>query len=588
LGIVIATVLAVAACGPQGGAVSPPAAPLAQGARHAQGAAPPAAQALRAPLVEGIGETAFAITTSVPMARRFFRQGLLLAWAFDHAEAARSFREAVRLDPGCAMCEWGLAYVTGPNVNRPYRDRLAEASGHARRAVELAAAATPREQALTRALAERYGVDVGVPAAVPVTVSPPAEGGAICSARALAGTDPLDLAYARAMARVAAEFPEDADVAVLYAEALLMLSPWEWWGDDGVAGNGVPEAVAVLERVLQRTPGHVGANHYLIHALEQSPEPGRALPAAERLGSLAPSAGHLVHMPAHVYVRVGRYADASRANEAAIAGDAALFAQMRAAGFEPVGQTSHHHHFLWASAGMEGRGAAAIEAASDLAARAAGPGEPFGPGTNDYFLALPLLAQVRFARWEAILATPELRGASPYPGGVWHYARGVAFARTGDIAAARAELAALERAAAAPALRELEVKGIDPLAALLGVAVESLRGETALAAGRRGEALARLRAAVALEDALEAEEPPLWAASTRIALGGALLASGRPREAAAVFREDLARHPDNGWALYGLAESLQRQGLRNEAAKAATAYRTAWARADVGRPDARY
>lgn len=538
------------------------------------------ADGLAAPQIDGIGRTSFAITTGSPVARRYFAQGLLLAWAFEHGEAERSFREAVRSDPGCAMCEWGVAYVRGPNINHPYRDGAAEAAKHVRRALALAPRASAREQALIEALAVRYDVAAAGKGA-------PAAAAAWCSARKDADVDPRDVAYAQAMSDVARAFPDDPDIRVLHAEALLLLAPWTWWRA-GVPAAGTLQAIEELEAALALAPDHTGANHYLIHALEQSPTPERALAAAQRLGALAPNAGHLVHMPSHIYMRVGRYADASRANVEAIAADERFAARIRAQGAQPLGDVSHHRHFLWAAAAMEGRGAEAAAAARALAAQVGPDDRPFGRAGNAYFAALPLFALVRFARWDEILAAPAPAGPTAYPRGVWHYARGIALARLGRTREAQAELSALEAAADDDSLAGLSFKGIDPLDSYLRVGIESLRGEIALARGRHGEAIARLRDAVQREDALEAEEPRSWAAPQRHALGAALLVAGRPREAERVFREDLALHPGNGWALYGLAESLRRQGRGNEAERVREQFRAAWSRADLARPDTRY
>jgi tetratricopeptide (TPR) repeat protein len=394
------------------------------------------------------------------------------------------------------------------------------------------------------------------------------------------------------MASVARAFPDDDEVTVLYAEALLMLSSWQWWSRDGAPREGTLAAIDTLERVLARSPGYAGANHFLIHALEASPAPRRALAAAERLGELAPDAGHMVHMPSHIFVRVGRYADAVRANRQAIDADSRLQAQLRVQGFAPLGSVSHHHHFLWASASMLGQGATALEAARALAREAAEPEPPFGDGgSNDYFLALPWLAQVRFARWDDILAEPEPQWpahASAYPRAIRHYARGIAYARTGRPASAAKELAAMRVAASGPGLEDLTLKGIDELKDVLALGEASLHGEVLLAQRRFGRAIESLRRAVELEDALESEEPPPWAIPARQALGSALLLAGRPDEAARVFRADLDRHPENGWALYGLAESLRRARRGAEAASVQARFDTAWQAADIRVPDARY
>lgn len=555
-------------------------------AGEARPGAVPAGQPL-APLIDGLGRHGYPISTRVPLAQRYFDQGLVLAWAFDFPEADRSFREALRLDPQCAMCAWGVAYARGPNINHPDRSQLARALPYAELAVALAPAAPPNEQALIRALAVRYGVDAGRVPAPGVKDAPPVQW---CITRPpSADTDPLDYAYAQAMNEVEQRFPQDLDIALLHAEALLLLAPWDWWSRSGEPRVGTLEAIAILERILAAYPEHPGANHYLIHALEGSPTPERALAAALRLGELAPAAGHLVHMPSHIFIRVGRYADASRANEAAIEADRNVARQVRAQGFEVLTHVSHHHHFLWATTTLEGRGRDALAAARTLADEAARDGEPFGAdGTNDYFLALPLATQVRFARFDEVLAAAQPGGVTAYPRAVWHWARGIAHARAGRAGAAREELAQLERAAADASLDGRTVKGIDALRELLAVGQAQLAGEIALAQRRVAEALGHFRHAVALEEALEAEEPPVWGLPARLSLASALLLSGRAQEAEREFRAHLRAFPANGWALYGLAESLRRQGRSAEAMRAAAQFRSAWARADLPRPDPRY
>lgn len=540
-----------------------------------------------APLIDGLGRTSVRISTRSALVQRYFDQGIVLAWGFDYAEAARAFAEAAQLDPQCAMCEWGRAHVLGPNINHPQRTQLDAARVHTRRATALAANATPREQALIRAQALRFGLDSAAPRAAETKPEVPAS---MCVTRPPAGdTDPLDLAYAQEMGRIAALFPDDADIALLHAEALLQLAPWDWWTGTGEPREGTLTAVAVLEKILTRAPDHPGANHYLIHALEGSPTPQRALAAAERLGTLVPAAGHLVHMPAHIFVRLGRYDDATHANQAAIAADATLAAQLRAQGFAPLSHPSHHQHFLWSTAAMQGRADIASAAARVLADEAAREGKPSAAdGSTEYFLALPLFVQVRFAQWGDVLAAPEPRGATTYPSAVWHWARGLAHARTGAATQAQRELAAFDRAAADPSLAGLTWKGIDDLTALLAIARVSLEGELALSRKSYASAVKALRHAVELEDALEAEEPPPWAYPTRHALGSALLIAGRAREAERVFRDDLHRHPANGWALYGLAESLRRQAQRTDAERIAAEFARAWRAAGDTRPDARY
>jgi tetratricopeptide (TPR) repeat protein len=542
---------------------------------------------LPAPVIQGLGTHTMPITTASPQAQRYFDQGLALAWAFDFYEAARAFDAALKLDPQCAMCAWGVGYTTGPNINAPIRGDLTTAIGYAQRALQLAPKATPREQALIRALAVRYGIDAATPVApIDPRLAPPPS---LCITRPPPDADPLDLAYANALAAVQAQFPDDLGIALLHAESLLQLSPWDWWDKQGEPRAGTPEAIAILEAILARDPNHAAANHYLIHAYERSPTPERALAAADRLGALAPAAGHMVHMPAHIYMRLGRYADASRANQAAIDADANVAAQLRAQGFEPLSHISHHEHFLWSSATLEGRRGAALAAAQALATKAASGGEPFGAGgSNDYFLVLPLLAQVRFGEWDAVLAAPQPTGRSSFPKAAWHWARGTAFARKGDASAAAIELAALQAAAADPSLTDKTLKSIDPLTALLAVGIASLQGEIALARKQAAQTIAHLRRAVELQAELDAHEPPPWPQSLTAELGSALLLAGKPADAERAFREDLKHYPANGWALYGLAESLRRQGKRAQAAQVEAEFKRAWAAADVARPDARY
>jgi tetratricopeptide (TPR) repeat protein len=542
-----------------------------------------------APRLQGVGRSDFAVTTQSTQARAFFNQGLSLAFAFDHGEARRAFAEALRLDPACAICAWGLSYVTGPYVNRPERDDLVATRAHVQRALQLSAGAGERERALIRAQAVRVGVDPAQPVAAGYAKvsEAPLPPGALCVTRVPQDADPADVAYAQAMARVAFDYPDDTDIGVLHAEALMMLAPWDWWSRKGDPNDGTREAIIELTRVLARAPEHAGALHYLIHAYEQSPTPDKAVDAAQRLPALAPQAGHLVHMPAHIWMRLGRYADATSANEAAVEADTALAAQMRAQGFAPLAQPSHHFHFLWSSASLQGAGAVAIGAADEVAAVAAAGDTTFGGG-NDYFLALPLFARVRFARWDEIDAMPAPVGASVYPKAMWHWARGIAQARRGNAAASERELAALRVLMPDPSLNDRLFKGVDELRAFLEIGVASLQGEVHAARRQWPQAIAELARAVQLEEALEGEEPPPWATSTQVDLASAQLLAGRAKEAERSARADLARYPANGWALYVLAESLRRQGRAAESAQVRAEFVRAWQHADLPRPDARY
>ncbi len=548
---------------------------------------PPAASrtepvALRAPLIRGLGSHRHPITTSVPMTQRLFDQGLLLAWAFDYPEAARSFREAARLDPACAMCEWGIAYASGRNINNPFA-ASATAARHAARAQALSANASARERAYIGALSLRYGL------AAAAAISGEQRGKrALCGpARSNGAAEPheqWDRQYAEAMGAVARAYPDDPDALALHAEAMMMLAPWDWWDKAGTPRAATPAAERILERILARDRRHPAANHFYVHLLEASPYPERALGAASRLERLLPGAAHLVHMPAHIYMRIGRYHDATRVNQAAIEADLRLSHQLREQGFEPLSHHAHHHHFLWAAAAMEGRSEIAFAAAAHLAAIAARPGEPFGAdGSNHYYLALPLLAQVRFQRWSEILASSEPHGPS-FVRGIWLFARGMAEAASGDTAAATRRLQALARVRAEPVLETQSLKGIDTLAALIDIASATLRGTIELAQRNFDAAVASLEAAVRLESQLEDEEPPAWLGPARHALGGALLAAARGHEAERVFREDLRRNPANGWGLFGLARSVRLQGDSVSADQVAAAASNAWRHADIPPP----
>ena len=518
-------------------------------------AAAPVAGA-EAPLLDGMG-THRRHASGNATAQRYFDQGMVLAWGFNPAEAARSFEAATRLDPNCALCFWGLAWALGPNLNSDMEPgaapRVAAALSRAR---ALAAKASPADRALIAALGARH------PAA--------------------AKGVPDEEAYATRMRDAARRFPRDADMATLAAEAIMNAHPYDWWERGGKPQPWTREIVALLERALALAPDHPGAHHYWVHLMESSADPARGLASAQRLETLVPGSGHLLHMPAHIYMRTGRYRDASAANERSIAADARYVAQVQAQGAYLVGYAAHNQHFLWASAAMEGRSAAAIAAARAAYRTACGPGrEDRSTGILQHYYALPLYALVRFGRWSEILRDtlpPEV--SEPYPTAVWHFARGMAYARTGDPAGAKRELAQLERVAADPALARVKVKNINTTAALARIAVLTLRAEIALAERRYAAAVADLEQATVVEDGLEYDEPHVWLAPTRHALGAALIAAGRPAEAERVYREDLAHYPENGWSLKGLARALEAQGRREEARAVEARYRAAWSRAD--------
>lgn len=521
---------------------------------------PAAASGPTAPLLEGLGDHHHPVDTDVALSQRYFDQGLMLAYGFNHAEAARSFREAQRLDPDCAMAYWGEALVLGPNINAAMEAADVPLAWKAlQRARILAATAPESERAYIEALAARY------------LAQPPDDRSA------------LDQAYADAMRELARRYPEDLDAQTLFAEALMDTTPWNYWLPDGEPRPVTNEILETLDRVLAVDPYHEGANHLYIHAVEAGrPEAGAG--AADRLGGLAPGAGHLVHMPAHIYVRLGRYQDASEANERAIASDDSYVTQCHAQGVYPLSYMPHNHHFLWYSAAMEGRSARSIAAARHISDNVdtemmAKPGY----GALQHFYVMPWYAWVRFRKWDRILSSAPPESDLPYPTAVWHYARGMALARTGRSTEAESELDALSKLADDPRLDGVMIF-VNSTRNILGIARASLAAEIAAERGDIQEALALLGDAVELEDALTYDEPPPWHTPTRQSLGAALLDAGRAADAERVYREDLARYPANGWSLFGLQQALATQGRAEEAAETGRLFETAWRRADVS-PD---
>ncbi|MDP1648147.1 MAG: hypothetical protein Q8M01_08095 [Rubrivivax sp.] len=492
------------------------------------------------------------------LVRRYFAQGMVLAWGFNPQEAARSFEGAVRLAPRCAACHWGLAWALGPTINADMSPadaaRVAAALRQARRQRRRASV---RFGELIAALSARH----------------PGPGAAEID----------EEAYAERMRALAARHPRDADIAVLAAESLLNLHPYDWWRPDGRALPWTAEIVALLARALEIAPGHPGANHYWVHLFEQSATPERAATQADRLRTLVPGSGHLLHMPAHIDMRIGRYDEASAANERSIAADLRYLAQVDAQGAYRVGYVAHNHHFLWASAAMQGRSRAAIAATLAAWPAACGPRPgDLGSGALQHYAVLPLHALVRFGRWQEILTrTRPPDGNAPYLLAMWHYARGTAWARSQRLHEARAALMQLQAVAAESALQTTKVKNVNAASALVRIALLTLQADLAALDGRQGETVALLEQAAAAEDALAHDEPHLWLAPTRHALGAALLDARRAVDAERVYRQDLRHYPENGWSLVGLVEALRRQGRDGEARATQARFEVAWRDADV-------
>jgi tetratricopeptide (TPR) repeat protein len=507
-------------------------------------------------LYDTLGSYSYRITTKSAEAQRWFDQGLRLVYAFNHHEAQRAFKEAARLDPSCAMCYWGIAITEGSNYNDPTNaDREKKAASAAQEALGLSAGARPAERGMIEALAKRHSTD---PAAKRET---------------------LDRAYADAMREVARQFPDDLEAGTFFADSMMNLRPWNLWTVDGAPQPGTEELVATLERVIAKNPNHPGALHLYIHAVEASKEPGRAEAAADRLRPLMPGAGHLVHMPSHIYWRIGRYADAVTVNTVAADADRAYF---KTANPSPIYRGLYYPHnidFIWQSASMQGRSAETIRAAREFASNAPPEMIKQMPDMETAPVA-PIVALVRFGRWDEVLAYPAPPREWPYTSGVWHYARGVAFNAKGQAEGATRELRALEGILqSVPPERTVafffRTKNVLQLAANL------LAGEIAAKAGDFSTAERLLRAAVAEQDSHWFTEPPPWYFPVRQSLGAVLLQAGRASDAEQVYREDLRRNPANGWSLFGLAQSLRAQGKTAEAAQVDESFRKAWTQADV-------
>ena len=552
---------ALAACSPDTTSPAPTAPGTTEGTSGTEATQALVARA-GAPLFDGMGDYHRAITTTDLGAQRYFDQGMVLAFGFNHAEAIRSFRAAQRLDDRCAMCYWGEALATGPNINVTAKGKAImspadQVSAYAalQKAVERRQYASALEAELIDALAARYS---------PAPVD---------------DRDPLDRAYASALGELARQYPADDDIAAMYAEAWMNTMPWNYWSDAGTPRPEIAPVIAALEASIARNPRHPLTLHLYIHAMEASSNASRAEDEADTLLNLVPGSGHLVHMPAHLFWRVGRYHDAAEANVRAAAVDEAYITACNAQGFYPALYYPHNIHFLWAASSMEGRSAVAIDAARRLAANVRLEQIEQFP-TVEFFHTVPLLALVQFGKWRELLEEPAPRADLAYSTGIWHYARGTALAKTGEVAAARAEHDALIPLKAND--KVLSLDGADyPASTLLEIADALLAGEIALASEDLGAAVTQFERAVAIQDALPYTEPPFWYYPTRQSLGMALLRAGRAADAEQVYRQDLEQYPHNGWSTYGLIQSLEAQGKNAEVVEHREHFAMMWSLADV-------
>jgi tetratricopeptide (TPR) repeat protein len=521
---------------------------------HSELATQPGPGGVLAPRLQNLGSHTLPVTTLNRDAQLYINQGLNLAYAFNHAEARRAFKEAARLDPNLAIAYWGQALVLGPNINAMMEsNEEPNALEDLRKAMSLKGNASLREQALIEALSKRY---TGNPA----------------------DRQANDKAYAAAMREVHRRFPDDSDIAMLYVESMMDLRPWGYWTRDGQPQEGTAEIVALTEDVIKRDPKHPGALHMYIHLMEAY-HPAKAEAAADALLPLMPAAGHMVHMPGHIYQRVGRYADAIRANELAVLADEDYITQCRAQGLYPMGYYPHNIHFLWFAATFDGQSAKAVDAAKKVAAKIDNEALTTVPITAG-FRVTPYFALTRFGRWDEMLKEPEPPASSAYLRGIWHYSRGIAFVAKNQLPAAEQELAKLRTVLKD---KSLEAPLFSPNLArnILEIAPEVLAGELAAARRQYDVAIAHMDKAVRLEDALVYTEPSEWHYPPRHALGAILLEAGRAAEAETVYWEDLRRNRDNGWALFGLAQALRAQNKKDQAELIEARFQKAWARADV-------
>jgi len=511
--------------------------------------------AKKATLMTGLGDLHHPVTTSNPEAQKFFDQGMRLIYAFNHEEAAGSFQRAAELDPKMAMAYWGLAEAVGPNYNDPADpDRYKKAHEAIAKAGELASNASAAEKAYIAAMALRFPAD-------------PAADHRLAAER-----------YRNAMGDLVKEFPDDLDAATLFAEAGMDLHPWGLWRKDGTPEGGTEDIIAALESVLRRDPNHMGAIHYYIHAVEASPSPERALAAANRLAALAPAAGHLVHMPGHVYIRTGDFEAAVKTNELAAAADRAYLQASGSGGMYGAMYYSHNLHFIAACASMNGNYAEAHKAAEMLAAHV-------GPFVKDVpplegFMTVPIAVEVRFQKWDQILAMPQPPATMQTMTVFWHFARGMALAAKGKVTEAEAEHRMVSEAADKTPPDQVFAMPVNNKAKdVLNIAVNVLGAKIALA--KHDSAISLLRRAVAIQDTLKYDEPPDWFYPVRESLGAALLLNGNAAEAEKVFREDLDRNPRNPRSLFGLSEALRAQNRAYDAQFVDKQFQSNWKSTEI-------
>lgn len=510
-----------------------------------------------APLFGNLGSYQFKISTDNPEAQSFFDQGVKLTFGFNHAEAHRSFMETERIDSGNPMALWGQAYALGPNINDPFPDeeRRMKAFEAVEKAKSLINAGSEKEKDLINALAARYSSDTS------------------------ADLNILNENYRQEMEKLAAKYPDDADILTLFADAAMNTRPWDYWDKNGNPHPNIPEAKEALEKAFTINPEHPGAHHLYIHMVEL-PFPELGVPSAEKLAGLMPGSGHLVHMPSHIYIRVGRYDDAVKSNMEAVAADEDYIAQCFSQGIYPLSYYPHNIHFLWSAASLMGDSKLAIEAARKTAEKTPASEMTTLPFLQDY-ASTPLLAYTRFGKWNEILTIPPYGTEIKHINLIRHYARGIAFVRKNNIAEAEEELAALVQLRDDPDLATLIANYTNPSSSIGKVAAAALEGEISAAKGDYNQAIEILKQGVAFEDDLAYSEPTAWHIPVRQTLGSTLMKAGKAKEAEQAYRADLKINRDNGWSLMGLHKSLMSQGKTQEAESIKKKFDEVWSRADI-------
>jgi tetratricopeptide (TPR) repeat protein len=514
----------------------------------------------KAPLFDGLGNLQYKITTTNELAQKYFDQGLILSYAFNHAEAARSFYYATKLDTNCAMCYWGFAYVLGPNYNAGMEDDNYERAYNAvQKALMLSANSSEREKDLIRALAQRY------------VKEPPDT------------RTHLDSAFSAAMKQVYKKYPDDPEIAALYAESIMDLHPWDLWDKKGNPKSWTPEIIDILEGLLIKYPQHPGVNHFYIHAVEASFKPERGNKSAELFDNgLVPAAGHLVHMPSHIYIRTGEYHKGSIANIKAVKMDSQYVSSCHAQGAYPLAYYPHNYHFLAATATMEGKSEWAVMAAKKVSEHADQDlmVDPVW-GTLQHYYVIPYFVNIKFGKWDEILqmknANPELK----YPEAIRHYARGFAFLGKSDLANSKKECDTLELMSKDTSLKEITIWYINSVATIVEIAAKVLKAEILASEGSFEESIYLLNEAVTMEDQLNYNEPPDWFFSVRHHLGAVQIEAGKYDDAIATFKKDLVWWPNNGWAQHGLKQAYKRKNDMKALASIEKDLKMSWANADV-------